>query len=120
RSLLPSAQRYSIVIVRPSIHPSSRSRWTKALTHWLWVAGAPAVRSPIVGRLPDCCSARAASGHAAAAHRDELAPFIKKTIGYDTTHRALATQSLNLSPFSFPRVDAGTGGQFIRSARRRE
>src|SRR5439155_13903197 len=55
----------------------------------------------------------------AAEKRDELATFIKKTIGHDTTHRALAMQSLNLSPFSFPRVDASAGGQFIRSPRRR-
>ena len=33
RSLLPSAQRYSIVTVRPSIQPSSRRRWTKAAVH---------------------------------------------------------------------------------------
>ena len=33
RSLLPSAQRYSIVMVRPSTHPRSRSRCTKAVVH---------------------------------------------------------------------------------------
>ena len=35
RSLRPSAQRYSIAMVRPSIQPSSRSRCTKAAIHWL-------------------------------------------------------------------------------------
>ena len=35
RSLRPSAQRYSIATVRPSIQPSSRSRCTKAAVHWL-------------------------------------------------------------------------------------
>src|SRR5262249_56846782 len=33
RSLRPSAQRYSIVPVRPSIHPSSRSRCIDPATH---------------------------------------------------------------------------------------
>src|SRR5207245_3531500 len=36
RSVRPSAQRYSIAIVRPSIQPSSRNRCTKAATHWPW------------------------------------------------------------------------------------
>jgi hypothetical protein len=35
--------------------------------------GAPALRNPIIGT--DGCCARAASGHAAAEQRDELAPF---------------------------------------------
>src|SRR5262245_52466295 len=35
RWLLPSAQRYSITTVRPSIQPSSRSRCVKAATHSL-------------------------------------------------------------------------------------
>src|SRR5262249_27837249 len=64
RSVRPSAQRYSIAIVRPSIHPSSRSRCTKAATHWPWVAGVAEPKYPMVGSLPGCC-ARAASGHAA-------------------------------------------------------
>src|SRR5262249_47681228 len=37
RSLRPSAQRYSIAIVRPSIQPSSPSRRTKAAVHGLVV-----------------------------------------------------------------------------------
>src|SRR5262245_8362810 len=32
----PSAQRYSIATVRPSIQPSSCNRRTKAATHWPW------------------------------------------------------------------------------------
>ena len=67
RSLRPSAQRYSIVMVRPSIQPSSRRRCTKAVTHWPWDEGVPATRNPMVGSLAGCCCARAASGHAAAA-----------------------------------------------------
>jgi len=59
RSVRPSAQRYSIATVRPSIQPSSRSRWTKAATHW------PATRNPMDGSFAVCC-ALAASGHAAA------------------------------------------------------
>jgi len=65
RSGRPSAQRYSIVMVRPSIQPSSRRRCTKAATHWPWDVGVPATRNPIVGSGPACC-AFAASGHAAA------------------------------------------------------
>src|SRR5262245_39394884 len=53
-------------MVRPSLQPSSRSRWTKAATNRLQVAGVVAPRNPIVGSFPACC-ARAASGHAAAA-----------------------------------------------------
>ncbi len=66
RSERPSAQRYSIAIVRPSIQPSSRNRCTKAATHWPWDEGVPATRNPMVGSLAACC-ARAASGHVAAA-----------------------------------------------------
>jgi hypothetical protein len=62
----PSAQRYSTATVRPSIQPSSRSRWTKAAYQWPWVAGVPDPMIPIVGSFPGCC-ARTASGHAAAA-----------------------------------------------------
>ena len=65
RSLRPSAQRYSIATVRPSIQPSSRSRCTKAAVHWLQFEGVLAPRNPMVSSLPGCC-ARAASGHAAA------------------------------------------------------
>jgi hypothetical protein len=61
RSVRPSAQRYSIVTVRPSIQPSSRSRCTKASVHSLWTEPVFAPRNPITG-IADCC-ARAASGH---------------------------------------------------------
>ena len=63
RSLRPSAQRYSIATVRPSIQPSSRSRCTKAAVHGLMAEGVLAPKNPMVGSLPACC-ARAASGHA--------------------------------------------------------
>jgi len=65
RSVRPSAQRYSIATVRPSIQPSSRSRCTNAANHWPCDEGVPATRNPMVG-FAGCC-ARAASGHAAAA-----------------------------------------------------
>ena len=76
RSLRPSAQRYSIATVRPSIQPSSRSRCTNAATHCPPTEGVVEPKNPMVGSLAGCC-ARAASGHAAAAaeKRDELAPF---------------------------------------------
>jgi hypothetical protein len=38
RSLRPSPQRYSIATVRPSTHPRSRNRCTKAATNVLWYA----------------------------------------------------------------------------------
>ncbi len=66
RSVRPSAQRYSIAIVRPSIQPSSRSRCTKAATHWPWVAGVAEPKYPMVGSFADCC-ARKTSGHTTAA-----------------------------------------------------
>jgi hypothetical protein len=66
RSSRPSAQRYSIATVRPSLQPSSRSRCTKATVHRLQAEGVAVPSSPMVGRSPACC-ARAASGHAAAA-----------------------------------------------------
>ena len=66
RSARPSAQRYSIAMVRPSIQPKSRNRCTKAATHWLQAEGVVVPRNPIVGSFPGCC-ARAASGHDAAA-----------------------------------------------------
>src|SRR5215467_2236882 len=65
RSVRPSVQRYSTAIVRPSIKPSSRIRCTKAATHWLWVAGVPEPKYPMVGSFAGCCP-RAASGQAAA------------------------------------------------------
>src|SRR6516162_5250552 len=65
RSARPSDQRYSIVIVRPSIHPSSRSRCTKAATHSLAAERVLWPKKPMVGSFAGCC-ARAASGQAAA------------------------------------------------------
>jgi hypothetical protein len=40
-SLRPSAQRYSIATVRPSVQPSSRSRCTKPATHSAQLARVP-------------------------------------------------------------------------------
>jgi hypothetical protein len=65
RSLRPSAQRYSIVTVRPSIQSRSRRRCAKAATHWLHDEGEVAPKNPMVGSLPACC-ARAAIGQEAA------------------------------------------------------
>jgi hypothetical protein len=65
-SYRPSAQRYSIATVRPSIQPSSRNRCTKAVTHRFMAKDVLVPKNPMVGSLPACC-ARAASGHAAAA-----------------------------------------------------
>ena len=46
RSLRPSAQRYSIATVRPSIQPSSRSRCTKAAVHGPQAEAVPVPREP--------------------------------------------------------------------------
>jgi hypothetical protein len=51
--------------VRPSIHPSSRNRCTKAVIRWLSVASVAEPKYPMVGSFVACC-ARAASGHVAA------------------------------------------------------
>jgi hypothetical protein len=64
RSLRPSAQRYSIATLRPSIQPSSRSRCTKAAVHCVQFTCVLAPRNPIVGNLPGC--ARATGGPTAA------------------------------------------------------
>jgi hypothetical protein len=66
RSVRPSAQRYSIATLRPSIQPSSRSRCTKAAIHWLVADAVLEFKNPMVGSFEGCC-ARAASGHAVAA-----------------------------------------------------
>src|SRR5262249_21929423 len=55
-SLWPSAERCSIATVRPSIHPSSRSRCTKAATDWPKAKGVLTPRKPIVGNLLVCCA----------------------------------------------------------------
>src|SRR4029077_2208377 len=74
RSLRPSAQRYSIATVRPSVQPSSRSLCTKTADQRVQAEGVLAPRNPMVGSLPGCC-ARAASGHVirAAEKRDDVA-----------------------------------------------
>ena len=66
RSLRPSAQRYSIATVRPSIQPSSPNRPTKAVVQWCQFEGVLTPRNPMVGSFPGCCPA-AASGHTTAA-----------------------------------------------------
>src|SRR5262245_10497243 len=65
RSLRPSAQRYSIVRLRPSLQPNSRNRWTKAAVHSLCAAAVPEPSKPMSAGLLRC--ACAASGHTAAA-----------------------------------------------------
>ena len=49
RSVRPSAQRYSIARLRPSIQPSSRSRCTKAAVHGPQAEGVVVPRNPMVG-----------------------------------------------------------------------
>lgn len=66
RSLRPSAQRYSIATVRPSIQPSSRNRCPKAAVQASQADGVTVPRNPMVGIFPDS-RACAASGQAAAA-----------------------------------------------------
>jgi len=53
--LRPSAQRYSIATVWPSIQPSSRSRFTKALVHEPQLEHVPAQwnRGDSPGRLDE-------------------------------------------------------------------
>ncbi len=75
RSVRPSAQRYSIATVRPSIQPSSRSRCTNAANHWPCDEGVPETRNPMVGSFPACC-ARAASGHAATAPQSSVTALV--------------------------------------------
>jgi hypothetical protein len=62
RSKRPSAQRYSIATLRPSIQPSSRNRCTKAAVHWLWTEGVFPPRNPMVGSFPGCCVPAASGG----------------------------------------------------------
>jgi hypothetical protein len=66
RSLRPSPQRYSIARLRPSIQPSSRSRWTKGAAHSLAAERVLWPKNPMVGSFFGCC-ALAASGHATVA-----------------------------------------------------
>ena len=62
RSMRPSAQRYSIATVRPSVQPSSRNRCTKAATIVRGIGRVAAQEAD--GRHFAGCCARAASGHA--------------------------------------------------------
>src|SRR5262249_52775826 len=66
RSLRPSAQRYSILTLRPSFQPSSCNCCTKEATRWPSAAGVAPPKYPVVGSFGGCC-ARAASGQPAAA-----------------------------------------------------
>jgi hypothetical protein len=59
RSVRPSAQRYSIATLRPSIQPRPRSCRTNAATHWLSIEGVAGPKYPMVGN---------------AERRDKLAP----------------------------------------------
>ena len=60
-SLRPSAQRYSIATVRPSIQPRSRSRCTKAATYWPMAEGVLEPKNPMIGSFPTCCARAAAA-----------------------------------------------------------
>jgi hypothetical protein len=62
RSLHPSAQRYCIATVRPSIQPSSRSRCTNAAVNWLCAAAVDAPSNPMVGSFAGSCARAPASG----------------------------------------------------------
>src|SRR6266404_4774132 len=53
------------MIFRPSLHPSSRSRWRNAAVHSLCAGAASEPSNPMTGT--DNCSARVAEGHATAA-----------------------------------------------------
>jgi len=56
RSLRPSAQRYSIAILRPSVQPNSRSQSKKAEVHSLCAAGVPEPINPTIGIFRVCCA----------------------------------------------------------------
>src|ERR1039458_7254293 len=91
RSLRPSAHRYSIATVRPSIQPSLRNCCTKAAVQSLQAEDVLAPKNPMVGSFAGCC-ARAANGHAAAApprsvmnsRRLMSDPKLKETVLYRT------------------------------------
>jgi hypothetical protein len=65
RLLLPSAQRYSMATVRPSIQPSSRSRLENAVTHWVATEDEAAPKKPMVGSFPACYAREASGQHVA-------------------------------------------------------
>jgi hypothetical protein len=99
RSERPSAQRTSIATVRLSIQPSSRSRCTKAATHWPPVEGVVPCRHPMVGSFPVCC-ARAASGHEATAPPSKVTNSRRPVIRSPRRRgRATSTVHRGLSPW---------------------
>ena len=75
RSLRPSAQRYSIATVRPSIQPSSRNRCTKAAAHWLSADAVLCAQESDGRQLRQLLRARRERPRRRAAEqRDEIAP----------------------------------------------
>ena len=71
RSPLPSPHPYSIAIVRPSIHPSSRNRFKKAASRGPSTASVLWPRKPMVGSFVGCCAC-AATAHPAVAPPSSL------------------------------------------------
>ena len=115
RSLRPSAQRYSIATVRPSIQPSSRSRCTKAAVHWLWVGRRARAQEPDGRQLRRLLRARRERPRRrrAAEQRDELAPSHSITSSARSTRPAgsscpIALAALRLMTSS-KRVGCSTG-----------
>ena len=75
RSSRPSAQRNSIVMVRPSIQPSSRSRCTKVANQWLATVGVRRPRTQWSDFTAVCCVlATSGQRRRAAEQSDECAP----------------------------------------------
>ena len=62
RSVRPSAQRYSIARVRPSIQPSSPSRCTRAAVHGRATEAVVGPRTSMVGSFATCCPRQQAPG----------------------------------------------------------
>ena len=56
RSVRPSAHRYSIAILRPSIQSSSCSRCTKASVHFFCAGAVVAPKNPMVRSFIGCCA----------------------------------------------------------------
>ena len=76
RARRPSAQRYSIATLRPSIHPSSRSRWTRASAQALCNEAVAEAQKSDGRQLSRLLRARRQRprDRRAAEQRDELAP----------------------------------------------
>ncbi len=75
RSSRPSPQRYSIVMVRPSIRPSSRNRCTKAAVHSVAAERVLRPKKPMVGSSPTAAHRRKRPrGRCTAEKRDEFPP----------------------------------------------